>query len=173
MSKAKFKKHLAELNIEELKHELSELYDKVPGVKQHYAMELGSEKDRKRIYDKAKAEIKAKYATKSYRRPRRPRIQKINTILKKMRHTAVFKHEMIDLYLFDLEEAMVFIVKYGFYSQTLANHIKSVYKSAAQLIAQEHLCEDHQSRIDLILSRAELIPDLHWDLDEIRQEFFR
>jgi len=173
LSKAKFKKHLAELNIEELRHELLDLYDKVTGVKQHYAMELGSDKDRKRIYDKAKADIAAKYATKSYRRPRRPRIQKINTILKKMKQTGVFDHELVDLYLFDLETAMVFIAKYGFYSQTLANHITQVYGKAAQLIAQQHLYDDFKERLESLLSRAELIPDLHWDLDEIRQDFFR
>jgi len=173
VSKAKFKKHLAELNIEELRHELFDLYDKVKEVKNHYAMELGSEKDRKRIYDKAKAEIIAKYATKSYRRPRRPRIQKINAILRRMKQTAVFKYELIDLYLFDIEQAMVFIAKYGFYSQTLANHITAVYKMAAQLIAQEQMYPDFEERSDRILSRAELLPDLHWDLDEVRQDFFR
>ncbi len=173
MSKAKFKKHLAELNIEELRHELFDLYDKIKEVKTHYAMELGSETDRKRLYDKAKADITAKYATKSYRRPRRPRIQKINAILRKMKQTAVFKHELIDLYLFDIEQAMVFIAKYGFYSQTLANHITSVYKLAAQLIAQEEMYSDYEERTDRILTRAQLIPDLHWDLDEIRQDFFR
>ena len=57
VSKAKFKKHLSELNIEELRHELLGLYDKVKEVKNHYAMELGSENDRKRLYDKAKSEI--------------------------------------------------------------------------------------------------------------------
>ena len=173
VSKAKFKKHLSELNIEELRHELLGLYDKVKEVKNHYAMELGSENDRKRLYDKAKSEIISKYATKSYRRPRRPRIQKINIILRRMKQTAVFKHELIDLYLFDIEQAMVFIAKYGFFSQTLANHITSVYKMAAQLIAQEQMYPDYIDRSDSILSRAELIPDLHWELDEIRQDFFR
>ncbi len=173
MSKGKFKKHLAELNIEELRHELLDLYDKVKEVKTHYAMELGSEADRKRLYDKAKAEITAKYATKSYRRPRRPRIQKINAVLRRMKQTAVFKHELIDLYLFDIEQAMVFTAKYGFYSTTLANHIVAVYKMAAQLIAQEQMYADYEERSDRILSRAELLPDLHWDLDEVRQDFFR
>jgi len=82
MSKAKFSKHLKELNIEEMKHELLQLYTSIPEVRQHYAMELGTEADRKKIYDKVKKNIESKYATKSYRRPRRPRIQKINTLLK-------------------------------------------------------------------------------------------
>ena len=45
MSKAKFSKHLKELNIEEMRHELLQLYTALPTVRQHYAMELGSEAD--------------------------------------------------------------------------------------------------------------------------------
>lgn len=165
MSKAKFTKHLKELNIEELRHELLDLYVKVPGVKQHYAMELGSEADRLRIYAKAKKDITSKYATKSFRRPRRPRIQKINTLLKALKKATIFEHEMVDIYLFDIETALVFIAKYHFYSQTLANHIVSVFAKATDIISEQQLQSTFQERCDLILQRSELLPDIHWDLD--------
>ena len=162
MSKSKFTKHLKELGIEELRHELLDLYAKVPAVKQHYAMELGSDQDRQRLYIKAKKNIESKYATKSYRRPRRPRIQKINAVLADMRKATIFKHELVDLYLFDLEVALVFSVKYRFYSQTLGNHITTVFEKATDIIMVEQLQEMFKERAQLIVDRSELIPEIHW-----------
>ena len=170
MSKSKFIKHLKELNIEELKHELLDLFAKVPEVRKHYAMELGTDKEREKIFNKAKKEIEAKYATKSYRKPRRPRIQKINSILSMMRKASIFDHEMADLYLFDIEAALVFIVKYHFYSQVLGNHIRSVFEKALNIIAQEQVTEMYQERINRILDRSIVIPELHLTL---RSDFKR
>ncbi len=164
MSKAKFTKHLKELNIEELRHELLDLYAKVPGVKQYYAMELGSDTDRQKIYAKAKKEIVAKYATKSYRRPRRPRIQKINAILKGIQKASIFEHELVDIYLFDIETALVFTAKYHFYSKVLANHIIGVFAKAIDIISNQQLQSMFKDRVQLILQRSELIPDIHWEI---------
>lgn len=172
MSKSKFIKHLKELGIEELKHELLDLYSKVPAVKQYYAMELGSDRDRERLYAKAKKNIESKYATKSFRRPRRPRIQKINAILSTMKKATIFKHELVDLYLFDLETALVFSVKYRFYSQTLGNHITQVFEKATDIIIVEQLQDMFQGRTKFILDRSELLPEIHWILlDKYRNCF--
>ncbi len=171
MSKSKFTKHLKELNIEELKYELIRLYDKVPEVRKYYAMELGTEKDRQRIFNKAKKDLEAKYATKSYRRPRRPRIQKINAILNTMKKASIFDHELADLYLFDIEVALVFIVKYNFYSQVLGNHITSVFKSALEIIQNEQLTDLYKDRCKLIFERSVVIPELYISLKEQGRAF--
>ncbi len=172
MSKARFTKHLKELNIEEMRHELLALYDKVPGVKQYYSMELGTDKDRERIYAKAKKEIVAKYATKSFRRPRRPRIQKINAIIARIEKASIFEHELVDFYLFDLETALVFIARYNFYSTVLGNHIVKIFEKAAIAIAREQIQSMYQERCDLILDRAVLIPEVHWELTSKYRECF-
>jgi hypothetical protein len=82
MRKSSFIKHINQLEEEDLRSELLMLFSKVKGVSEFYKMELGSEADRKKLYDKAKKDIASKFATKSYRRPRRPRIQKTYKILK-------------------------------------------------------------------------------------------
>ena len=167
MSKAKFRKHLKELNIEELKHELMGLYEQYPEVRKHYAMELGSDKERAKIFQRAKDNIQSKYATKSYRRPRRPRIRKINLLLNSIAQSSIFNHELIDLYFYDVEEALVFIVRYHYYSQTLGNHIRSVFKKAMDLVRHEQMEEDFSERIRLIIDRAIYIPELQLDLKQI------
>lgn len=172
MSKAKFVKHLKELNIEEMRHELLGLYDKVSEVKKYYAMELGSDKDRKKIFDKAKKEIAAKYATKSYRRPRRPRIQKINAIISKIEKAAIFKHELIDLYLFDLETALVFIAKYNFYSKVIVNHTISIFKKAMKLIDEEFVHDMFKERCENIVDRSVLIYEIHMEIRPIYKRTF-
>lgn len=172
MSKAKFVKHTKELGVEELRHELIDLYNKLPAVKQYYAMELGSDKDREKLYTKAKKNIESKYATKSYRRPRRPRIQKINKILSEMKKATIFKHELVDLYLFDIETALVFSLKYRFYSTTLGNHIVGVFKKAMLLILGQQLQEMFAERSKSIIQRAELFPEIHWELVAAHREAF-
>ena len=172
MSKSKFTKHLKELGIEEMRHELIELYTKIAEVRRHYAMELGTDKDRQRIYDKAKKDIISKYATKSIRKPRRPRIQKINIILRDLEKASIFKHEMIDIYLFDIETALVFILKYGFYSTTLENHIKTVFAKGLLLIQAEQLQSTYQERCEVIFKRSLYMPEIHYAIRDEYQECY-
>ncbi|NNK89627.1 MAG: hypothetical protein HKO89_03390, partial [Saprospiraceae bacterium] len=46
MRKSVFQKHLDQLDEESLREELKTLYGKIEAVRKHYAMELGSQKDR-------------------------------------------------------------------------------------------------------------------------------
>jgi len=141
------------------------LYKNVPEVKTYYSMELGSEKERKKLYDRAKKEIVAKYATKSYRRPRRPRIQKINLILGEMKRKSVFAHEMADLYLFDVEQAVAFSRKYQFYSDVLSNHVIKVFNEACRIILEQVLQDLYKSRCQDILDNILYYPTIHMELE--------
>jgi len=69
MRLSSFKKFIDSLGEEELREELLRVYTKLDEVKKFYKMDMGSEKDRARIFAKAKKEIAKKYLTKSYRRP--------------------------------------------------------------------------------------------------------
>ena len=60
MRRSVFNKHIEQLSEEELKDEIQVLYDKIPEVKSFYALELGDDKERSKIYDKAKQSIHAK-----------------------------------------------------------------------------------------------------------------
>lgn len=150
MRKSVFQKHLDQLDEESLRDELRTLYEKVEAVRKHYAMELGSEMDRKRHFEKAKKEIRAKYATKSYRKPRRPRIQKIYKIISDVRKTSVFEFEMIDIYLFNAEEGLNFMNRYRYYSTPLFNSISGTFVKALELIQSNRMHEDYRTRVENI-----------------------
>ncbi|MFT4566998.1 MAG: hypothetical protein ACI9FN_001961 [Saprospiraceae bacterium] len=167
MRKSQFIKHLEELNEDDLRDELLQLYKQVPEVKTYYSMELGTEKERKKLYDRTKKEIIAKYATKSFRRPRRPRIQKINLILAEMKRKSIFAHEMADLYLFDVEEAISFSRKYQFYSDVLSNHVIKTFTEACRIIQEQVLHDTYKERCESVLSNVLYYPTIHMDLEPI------
>lgn len=152
MRRSTFLKHINNISEEDLRDELVQLFNKIPEVKAFYSLELGSEKDREKIYHKAKESIKAKYRTKSYRKPRRPRIQKINTILKELEKKAVFKWEMIDIYLFNAEQGLLFMRTYKFYSEPLKNTIVNSLKGALPLIEESLFQEKFKDRVEAIIS---------------------
>ena len=64
MRKSKFKKHIDQLEEDDLRDELLGLYDKLEEVRHYYQMELGSQEEREKRYVKARKEIEAKYKTK-------------------------------------------------------------------------------------------------------------
>lgn len=151
MRRSTFEKHIHSLNEEELREELLQLFKKVKDVKSFYAMELGSEKDRKKLYEHAKASIVSKYKTKSFRKPRRPRIQKINALLKEMERSAIFNWEMIDLYLFNVEKGIEFMRVYSFYSEPLRNTIINSLNKALGLIEESLFHEECNERVEAIV----------------------
>jgi len=153
MRRSTFVKHIDSLNEEELRGELLHLFNKVKEVKAFYAMELGSEKDRKKLYENAKASIVSKYKTKSFRKPRRPRIQKINALLKDMEKKAIFNWEMIDLYLFNVEKGIEFMRAYSFYSEPLKNTIMNSLQKALGLIEESLFQEECKDRVELIIDQ--------------------
>ncbi len=147
MRSPSFNKYINSLDHEELKNEIKLLFKKIPSVKEYYKMELGSETERKKLFDKAKEEIKSRYATKSYRRPRKPRIQKINKILSAMKKKSIFQHELVDLYLFDIETCIGFAKNYQLHTQVMQNHMDQVYEKAVQIIEEDQLQEMFKMRV--------------------------
>jgi hypothetical protein len=157
MRKSTFLKHISHLEESELREELKLLYTKLESVKTYYKMELGSTKDREKVYVAAKKEITAKFKTKSYRRPRRPRIQKINTIIRDLSKKAIFSYEMIDVYLHTTITGLQFMNEYRFYSDVLANHIINSFSSACLLIESNRMKEKYEEACQniILLSKIE------------------
>ena len=172
MRRSQFTNHLKALNEEELREELKTLFARIPEVKKYYAMELGSESDRQRLYDKAKKDISSKYATKSFKKPRRPRIQKINKILSDMKKKSIFSHEMVDLYLFDVECALDFIRKYDFFSTVLTNHIVKTFERATLDIHDLVMHDAFKDRCENILIKAEISPGIHIEMHDQFESIF-
>lgn len=154
MRKASFIKFLESLSEEDLRNEMLTLFSNHKEVKAYYAMELGQEKDRERLFAKAKKDIKAKYATRSYRRPKRPRVAKIKAILSHVEKISVFKEEMADLYLYNCECALDFIEEYHFHSDPLYNNIFRSFKQACALIVAAIAEDEYKERCQQIVDRG-------------------
>jgi len=154
MRRSTFLKHIKNLEEEDLREELKLLYDKVKEVKQFYMMEIGSAEDRSKRYKKGKDEITAKFRTKSYRKPRRPRIQKINKIVSELKKISVFNYEMIDVYLFCTETGLNFMKEYRFDSIPLNNLISKSFDKAIDLILECKMENDFKERCSAISKSA-------------------
>jgi len=172
MRRSEFNKHINLLNEEELKQELITLFSKLNAVKQYYIMELGGDEERKIIYKKAKENIASKYATKSYRKPKRPRIQKVNTIINRLKNDAVFPFEMIDIYLFNAETAIQFQREYAYDSKPLYNTIISSYSKALDLISSEKMHNVYEDRCTSVLRISYSLPWVYIKLLNINKKVY-
>jgi len=167
MRKATFLKHINNLEAEDLRSELMMLFSKVKAVPEYYKMELGNAEDRKKMYEKAKQEIAKKFATKSYRKPRRPRIQKAYKLLKEIHDKSIFQHELIDVYLYTAETAWAFMDDYEFYSTPLQNIIIKSYKNALELILQSRMEDDFKERAEAIIQSIRYQRDIQHALEDL------
>ena len=172
MRKTKFRKHLDQLGEDDLRIELAALYDKLVEVRQYYQMELGSKKERDRRYAQAKKDITAKYKTKSFRKPRRPRIQKVKKILSELEKLSVFSHELIDIYLYDVETALEFTRTYDYFTQVLYNNISLSFEKACRLIALNSMEEEYYERCKKILDLSRYVIELYRNIEEIMAQSF-
>lgn len=167
MRLSSFKKFVNALGEEELREELLRVYTSLDEVKRFYKMDMGSEKDRERIFAKAKNEIAKKYLTKSYRKPRRPRIQKVNKILSDTRKSTILDYEMIDIYLFTCETALNFMDEYDFFSDVLVNNICGTFAKANNLIKENLMEDDFAERIAAIRTKAKISREVRNRIAEI------
>ncbi|MDA8692691.1 DUF6155 family protein [Saprospiraceae bacterium] len=173
MRKSSFVKHISQLEEEDLRSELLMLFSKVKAVSEFYKMELGSEADRKRLYDKAKKDIASKFATKSYRRPRRPRIQKTYKILSDVKSKTVFDYEMIDVYLFTSETAVEFVWEYEFASTPVFNMISKTFDSALSIIKLCNMEDEYEKRCEKLVNKIKFDRDLKAEMAEIYNKVYQ
>lgn len=153
-------KHLEQLGEEDLREEILHLFEHIKDVKNYYAMELGTEAERKKMYDSAKADIASKFVSRSRRRVKRPRVNKTHQIIKELERQTVFPHEMIDIYLFTCEEALKFSARYQYFSQPLINLVQRYYEKAKKLMIESAMEEDYGEA----LRRLSIMAPLDFDL---------
>ena len=134
---------------EELKEELDKLYAKYKSVKEYYVMELGEVGDRKKLLDRAKKGISRLYE----RRKTRSRLSKINAILKDISLISIFDHELADVYIHHVECSTSHINYYGLQREADANHLKTSFMKAVDLITSSQTKEDNAPRLEKVLDR--------------------
>ncbi len=172
MQKSTFIKYIQSLNEEELKHELENLYAFSPDVKQFYIMELGSEKDRQRIYNNIKKDIESKYVTRSLRRPRKPRISKIRAILRNLERQKSFTYELGEVFLFNVECATKYVKAHWIITDPIRNIIFETYEKACLYIRDALMEDTYMDRINECIVNVQRHPLLSLEMEKIRDRVF-
>jgi len=172
MRKSKFLKHINQLGEEELREELTLLFDKLPEVKTFYKFELGDTKAKEKYYTRIKNDIKSKFATRSFKKPRRPRIQKINSMLSQLRKDVVFEFELIDIYLFTVECGVNFMHEYYFQSEPLYNLILKYFEKACHLCENNLMQDQYKQRCNNIVQKLKFYKAIGEDCLSLYQDTF-
>ena len=171
MSRAAFGKFINSLSEDDLKSEIKLLYGKFDDIKKHYAMELGSDADRKKLFDKAKKEIRnLLYIGEKARK--RPRIQKIKNKLKEVSKLSIFQHETADLYLYAAEKEMSYIYARHSSVKALYNNCKENFIKACELINQLSLQDDFHKRCADLVAKANHVFLIEHEIKAAYKEVF-
>lgn len=170
MSRSSFIKHIKSLNQEELSDEIKMLYTKFKDVKSYYALELGSDEERKKMYNKAKKDITKLYLLRGKFR-KRPKVQKLNTLLSGLKKNAIFPHELIDLYLHSVEHALAFS-KARKMTEPTKNHIVKSYTEALKIISDSLMENEHDERCKQIISNVYYFSPLFDQMKNLYQNTF-
>lgn len=173
MKKSNFSKFIQSMDQDELRNEIDTLYSKIKEVKEYYAMELGSETDRKKVFENAKKNITRYYRTKSYRKPKPPRIRYIQNLLKEIHQLSIFDHEMVDLYLFNVETALTFMREYYFSSISLNNNIVKSFQKACDMISAGKLQDMFVYRVQNIMAQSGYFKDFYLEMNNSFIETFK
>lgn len=172
MSRGEFGKFIKSMNEDELRDELKLLYQKIEDVKKHYAMELGKDADRKKIFDRTKLEVRNLLYIRNKPR-KRPRIAKLKNILKDLAKISVFKHEMADLYLYAAECEVAYLLRRPSTTKATYNNCRENYEKACDIINQLSLHNDFEDRCQTMVSDADSIYMLDEEINEIYNKNFR
>lgn len=171
MSRSAFRKFIATLSEEDLRNELQLLYTKIKQVKTHYSMELGETLDRKKIYDKVKKEIYNLFYIRGLPR-RRPRIQKIKTLIKELNKNAVFNHETADLYIYASRTGLDYLLLRPNTTKAAFNNCIENFSKGCDLVSAYSLEDDFLESCKSIVLDAKKIYMIKHEIQEIYDMHF-
>ena len=158
------KNYLKELNEQELRDEIKELYRKFPIVKEYYQLELST--DSTPVVDDYKNKIR-RYYFPANRKIKRPKATKMRELINNFKKVAPFTYDVIDLLLYQVETMIAFTEERGYVSKGFYQTMVSRYKEALQLIVQEEAKEIFLERSQKIVEDASFmswVPDMEIEL---------
>ena len=171
MSRTAFTKFVNSLSESELREELKAIYSRMEEVKKHYAMELGSDADRQKLFDKAKKEIRNLLYIGTKPR-KRPRIQKIKNRLKEIAKLSVFEHETADLYLYAAEKEMQYIYSRYTTVKAVYNNCRDNYVKACDIINQLSLQDQFAARCKDLMEKSDHVYSIESEIKEAYNSAF-
>jgi len=164
-----FKKFLSSLDEAGVRAEMIKLFKKLPQVKEFYAQELMSEKDRLEMLAEYKKKIKNQYWTRTGN-PRMPDNRKANQILTAFEKVSVFPHELIDLLLFRVETASDLANNFGGMPDSAYSSASRSFEKAIKLIVQNKLEAMFKLRCQEIFNYGNVD---YWYIEEMEDVFER
>ena len=154
MSKKTFRRYLDSLSEAELREALLKLYDKFPEVKQFYLMELGEAEDRETVLQVYREQLRDLYFG-AYRTIWTPvKASEAQNILKAFKKVAVFPHELVDILLHRVEQALKASQCFGFQGYPFYDSATSSYRQALDLIEKEKLQALFSERLETLIEAA-------------------
>ena len=172
MSRSNFIKFIKSLNEDELRKEMTQLYSNHKDVKNYYSMELGSDADRKKIYDKAKVDIRNMYFIKNKAR-KRPRVAKIKSILKGLEKIAVFTHETIDINLYTCGISMEYLSRRPSATKASYNNCLDTFKKSMLLIQKVGMQKEFKDTAKLLIEDSGSVMFIDDELNDAYREAFK
>ena len=123
-------------------------------------MELGEEKDRSKLFEKAKNQIEKLYE----RRKTRSRLSKVNTILKNISAISIFDHELAEVYLTHVESAVNHINYWGMRAEADGAHMLKSFKMAVDLTARAQIMDKNHDRLEKVIDKMHYFSLLHQEM---------
>lgn len=142
-----FNRLLKELDADELRDELTVLYDRFPIVKEYYKMELGN--STKGVLDKYKKSLRKTFFTGRRRIARRGRSES-KKVLKAFAKVSIHSRDLVELYFYRAEVMAEAIGYYHIENEPFLIATEKAFEEALVLTEKELLLEAFQPRIKLL-----------------------
>jgi hypothetical protein len=146
IKKSEFTKYIKSLEAQELRTELTNLFEKLDQVKAYYVQELSPKEHRAQLLKGLKQEIYDEFWTKRGQ-PRLFSNAELKRILTDFEIISVFPHELIDLVLYRVEMLTRYANNYGGVPDSGYNTAITAFKKAVKLIRLHKLEEHFDARI--------------------------
>ena len=151
---AELKKYLDALSETELRAEVLKLFSKLKQVQDFYGQELSSEEDRNKILEEFKARINKQFYSQRSGNPQNPKASKLRAIVSEFEKISIFPHELIDLALYRVEQAVQFTDDYGDMYEAFYRSTATAFEKALKLIVANKLESHFKARCRAIVGNT-------------------
>ncbi len=160
-----FKKFIGQMTEEEMRHELTILFTKLPQVHDYYAQELLSPQDRKKILDEYKKKVYNQFWTRTGN-PRNTSNAEVRKIITEFEKVSVIPKEVVELLLYRVDVMLDQSNQFGGLLESDYNAGLNAYEKALKIITKEKL-ESYCKEECLSLSRDRGNMD-YWVIEQMQ-----
>ncbi|SFT89100.1 hypothetical protein SAMN05216474_2971 [Lishizhenia tianjinensis] len=163
MSKAKLKKHLQELNEEQLREQIIELYEKFAPVKTYFNFAFNPREDK--LIEDARVKISKEYFPTTKRRAKLRRTT-ATKLIKHFQSLEMSPDKVADIMLYAIEVAQTYTSTYTLRNDNFFVGMFRQYEEALQWISGNNLMHIFKPRLERIVEEA-------WEQDWFNRTAFQ